>query len=184
MSKLPADLYVDAQKGIKLSQRERRQVITYLDEAGETPTNSELAKVFQVDEKVIRRDRSRLLRQYGSQISPTHAIMFVAKYVRNQEQLLKSAKLALSKATQGTLAHQNYLKLCSDLEERILTKLQSIGVVPKELGHMTVTEEKWVAEFADNGVASVRPDDGASSPLRVLTSGEEPIDAEIGQDAV
>lgn len=181
--KSPADLYADAQKGTaKLSPQERRLVIAHLEEIGEVPSNYELARLLLVDEKVIRRDRLRILRQYASSLTPTQAMSFVAKYVRNQERYLSAARVALSKASSGTLAHQQYIKLCSDVEERIMTKLQSIGIVPKELGHMSISKEEWIAEFADNGIATVRQDDGRDVP-RMLQSGEEPIEVEVLEEA-
>lgn len=180
----PTELYQAAQNGQKLTPQERRKVIANLEEAGEMPSNYELAALFQVDEKVIRRDRKRVLRHYAAQITPAQAMTFVAKYLRTQERLLNGSLQGLAKAQPGTTNYFNYAKLASDLQERILTKLQAIGIVPKEFGGMAVTKEAWVAEFSDAGVASVRPDDGTSvsslsegAPIdsdATLPEGEEP----------
>ena len=176
----PADLYKSAQQGNKLTPTERRSVISYLEETGTQASNWELAQLFQVDEKVIRRDRLRLLRQYASQINPKLAMQYVAKYARSHERYLSQAREALSKAQVGTLSHQNYLKLCSDLEQRLLGVMQDVGIVPKELGHMAISKEEWVAEFDDAGVAHVRENDGRAQAPKLLEEGQ-PIDAEVDE---
>lgn len=174
MSKSPADLYAAAQKGERLTPKERRSVIAYLDETDQHASNYELARLFQCDEKAIRRDKERLLRRYASHINPKAAIVYVAKYTKEHDALIRSAKEGLRKQTAGTAAHQQYLRLVSDLEERRIAKLQSIGIVPKELGAQTVSEESWVAEFTDDGVALVHQDDG-STKQRHLEEGA-PVD--------
>jgi hypothetical protein len=172
MSINPDELYKQAQQGLKLTPSQRRAVIAHLEEQGEIQSNYELAAIFRVDERVIRRDRTRLLRTNAKAIHPEQALLYIAAYVRSHDQAIAQCRLGLKKAQPGTPTHQMYLKLLSDLEERKASKLQSIGVIPKELGRLAITEEKWIAVFSDEGLASVHPDDGVE--VKELEAGADP----------
>ena len=181
MAAAPDDLYAKAQsgKGSELSATERRLVIAHMDEIGELSSNLELAQMFGVDERQIRKDKARLVRAYAKRIAPDQAMNFIAAYTRNHDILIAQARKGLKAANPGTPAHQYYVKLISDLEERKVTKLQSIGVIPKELGRLAITEEKWIAVFSDEGTASVHPDDD-SVEVKELEAGTDPtIEAEV-----
>lgn len=155
----------------KLTSAERRVVLAYLEEVGDDvhgySTNYKLADLFEVDEKVIRSDKKRLLQEYAQHITPEHAMGFVAAYLRAHDELLRRTRQGLSKAVPGSLGHQNYLRLLSDLETKRMKMLQDIGAVPKELGHMQISEERWVATVSDDGVTSVNRDAGTATSTTI-----------------
>lgn len=154
------EFLLDAAKSRKLTAAERRLVLAHLEELGTSQSNYQLAALFGVDEKVIRKDRKELLQEYTKTISPEHALSFVASYLKSHDDLIRKTKFGLEKCLPGTLGHQNYLRLLSDLESKRMKLLQEIGAVPKELGHLNVSEERWVAVVSTDGVTSVRPDAG------------------------
>jgi hypothetical protein len=143
----------------KLTIGERRTVIAYLEDTGEDhvsySSNYKLAELFGVDEKVIRDDKKKLLQEYAQHITPEYAMGFVAAYLRAHDDLLRRTRHGLSKAVPGSLGHQNYLRLLSDLETKRMKLLQEIGAVPRELGHMQISEERWIATVSEDGVTSV-----------------------------
>ena len=163
----------------KLIARERRQVIEYIDEAGYKDsagqdaelTNYELADLFGVDEKIIRMDKRKIMREYTGLITPQESMVFVGSFLKAHDDLIRRAVKGLSASPLGTLAHQNYLKIISDLLKRRITILQEIGAIPKELGNLNVTHEEWQAYVTDDGQGN------ATSGVRRIAL-PEPADVE------
>lgn len=156
----PDKLYAEAQNGRKLSAPERRRVIAYLDEIQEHYSNYQLAAVFGCDEKLIRLDRKRLMRAYANAITPENAMGFVADYIKTHDELIARSRKALDGLTEGGQSHRAYIALISELTQKRLKALQDIGVVERELGHLNVSEEKWVATVSKEGITSVGKDAG------------------------
>lgn len=179
----------------KLTPRERRSLISFIDEAGVKDasghpveyTNYELAALLDVDEKTIRLDKRRILKEYASIITPEDAMSFVAEFVKGHDDLLRRAYAGLRQSPEGTLAHQNYLKILSDLSKRRVTMLQEIGAIPKELGNLNVNQELWEAYVLDdkkgNATSGVRR---VAIPTSVLSGEdeEEPVDGEVFEATV
>jgi hypothetical protein len=145
-----------------LTPRERREAVAYLDDHGfgddnRDLSNYELADLFDVSEKIIREDKKRILAEYTSVISPAEALSYVGQYLRSHDGLIVRAKHGLAKSKPGTQAHQHYLRLISDLEAKRIQILQEIGAVPKELGRLNVTEERWVATVSNDGIVTCQP---------------------------
>jgi hypothetical protein len=154
----------------KLTPRERRRVIQFCDDHGVEDqsgkpkdfSNYELAKIFSVDEKIIRNDKKKLLKNYTSAITPEDAMSYVGEFVQGHDRLMRHAFRGLKASPEGTLSHQNYIKILSDLHKRKVGMLQEIGALPKELGHLNVSEEHWEAYIQDDGAGN------ATSGVRVL----------------
>ena len=145
----------------KITPDERRRVMAWLDgdrygERGKAyQTNVQLAKLFHVHETVIQDDRRTMLRDYAATLTPDRAMMLVARYFQGHDRLLAAAEKGINEAPPGTMAHREYLKLYSDLAARQMKMAQDIGVIRKELGHLQVTEETWVAETSAEGISTV-----------------------------
>lgn len=160
----------------RISAEERRRVMAWLDgdRYGATgkayQTNAQLAKLFHVNESTIHHDRRAMLRDYAATLTPDQAMTLVARYFQGHDRLLAAAEKGLNEAPPGTMAHREYLKLYSDLSARQMKMAQDIGVLRKELGHLQVTEETWVAETSAEGISSVRRLGG---PLGVAIDDED-----------
>ena len=155
-----SELFEIAQsKTRKLTPQERREVITYLEEAGARDksgvskplSNYQLAELFDVDVKVIRVDKKKILKEYTSAITPDEAMVFVGTFMQGHDDLLRRTVKALNEIPHGTLTHAKYLQLASDLHKRRVQMLQEIGALPKELGNLNVNEELWEAYISDDG---------------------------------
>jgi hypothetical protein len=117
--------------------------------------NSALAKLFHVSEFTIHDDRRKMLQAYAATLTPDHAMTLVARYFQGHDRLLAAAEKGLNEAPPGSMGHREYLKLYSDLAARQMKMAQDIGVIRKELGHLQVTEETWVAETSAEGISTV-----------------------------
>lgn len=144
----------------RLTPRERRSVIRYVEEHGvkdaatgvsKPLSNYQLADLFSVDEKIIRIDKRKLLKDYTKLITPEDAMVYVGTFMQGHDDLLRRAIKALDDMPHGTLAHAKYLQITSDLHKRRVQMLQEIGALPKELGNLNVNEELWEAVIQDDG---------------------------------
>ena len=184
-------LEVAKAKSRKLTPRERRTVIKFVDDAGVKDangkpveyTNYELAALLNVDEKTIRIDKRKILKEYTSIITPEDALTFVGEFIKGHDDLMRRAFAGLRQSPDGTLAHQNYLKIISDLHKRRVAMLQEIGAIPKELGNLNVNQELWEAYVLDdkkgNATSGVKR---VAIPTSVLSDGDDeepPVDGEV-----
>jgi hypothetical protein len=155
-------LYEVARSGTrKLSAIERRRVLIYLDDIGEKGNNNyDLAKIFQVTEAVIRADKKRLINHYVMALTPDGAMQLVARHFADVEQLIAVAKRGLDANDIGSQNERFYVDTLSKLYKERFAGWQEVGVVRKELGHMNVTEETWVATVdPTTGECGVHKDD-------------------------
>jgi hypothetical protein len=152
-------------KSRKLSVDERRLVVAHIiehglpDENGKLvdPSNCDLAMLFGVNESQIRSDKKRIYQEYAAAITPEDAMGLVSAFLVEHNALIRRAKTGLAACAPGTMGHWTYLKQISELEKRKIEMLQSCGLVPKELGALTVNEEHWVAYVLPDGTTGNRP---------------------------
>jgi hypothetical protein len=79
---------------------------------------------------------------------------YMAEFVRIQDFLIREAMDGIKTGPKNTGLHQGYMRLLMEANDTKVAKLQSIGVIPKELGRLTTVAEEWTAVISD-GVASV-----------------------------
>lgn len=145
----------DDPAGRKLSAGERRRVLVYLIELGETKTVAELSRMFRVNEKTVRGDQRRLLKRAGEALTPDQGAFIVAQHLEDINQLIVRTRTGLGKNDPGTLGERNYIETLAKLFEQRLKVYQESGVVRKELGNLNVAQEVWTATVADDGICSV-----------------------------
>lgn len=145
----------------KLTAKERRRVIVYLKEIGETKlSNVELAKVFQVDEKVIAADKRRILSDLATSLTPEAQMLIVARHMDDLEELIATGRRGLHANDSGTLNERFYLETLMKLYKERRETYENVGIIRKELGTLNVAEEHWVAEAdISTGALSVRQAD-------------------------
>jgi hypothetical protein len=181
MAESVTDLLKLAESGAQLGTQQRRRVIASLDAGDKYHTAEELGVMLHVDDRTIRSDRYKIGHSYAQNMDPQHAMRFVVDFVQDHDRMIRKARRALDNAVEGTLAHQNYLKLLSDLSKRKIETLQSIGAIPKELGRLNVSEEHWVAT-TEGDVTTVSPAPARAEAVKMLEAGEEIQDAETLED--
>ena len=154
----PEDLLKAAELGKKLKPKERRLVILWLERSGEIDrfSDAQLAQLFKCKPSSIATYRSLARQTLAQAITAEEAMNYMAEFMRHYDLLIKEAKIGIHDSERGSIAHQQYMRLLKDVASEKIDKLQSIGVIPKELGRLTHMKEEWVAEVSDEGVASVR----------------------------
>jgi hypothetical protein len=154
----PDELFKLAQLGRKLKPRERLDVLVWLEKSGTINEwqENKLAMALGCKLKSLRKQRSEAQRVVASYISPSEAMNYMAEFVRIQDLLIAEATYGVKNAPKNTGYHQGYMRLLMEASGEKIAKLQSIGVIPKELGRLTTVAEEWTAVIVD-GVASCAP---------------------------
>lgn len=149
----------------RLTTAERRRVLVYLAELGELGqrSNYELARLMGISEKQIRNDRQRMLQSLGEKLTADNAMQLISAHQDELENLIRSAYAGLRNTDAGGLTHRNYVDSIGKLLAQKFANLQEIGIVRKELGHMAVTHEDWLATISPDAIASVGPTKSAAA---------------------
>ena len=153
---MPEELFKGAQLGHKLKRRDRLNVMVWLEKTGTIHDWQEkpLAQVLGCKVGALRRLRNEARQVMASAISPAEAMNYMTEFVRNIDFLIKEAYESIKAGPKNTGLHQGYMRLLMEANGEKVAKLQSIGVIPKELGRLTTVTEEWTAVIVD-GVASV-----------------------------
>jgi hypothetical protein len=154
----PEELLSRARLGAKLRAKERLEVVLWLEKTGEYAALPEgkLAQDLGCKVGSLRKLRAKAKQTLAAAISPEEAMTYMAEYLRLQDLVIAEATQQIKQAPGGSQLHQGYLRLLMEASGEKIAKLQSIGVIPKELGRLTTISEEWVATIADD-VATVQP---------------------------
>jgi hypothetical protein len=158
-AKTPKELFQLAQLGHKLKPSERLAVVTWLEGSGEIEQYgpAQLAQVFGCKPAAIKKLTRKARQAFAAAITEEDAMAYMVNFLRSTDVLIKECKKMLADANiPGTQLHLGYMRLLMEVETEKIEKLQSIGVIPKELGRLTSVKEEWIAEVSDEGVTSVR----------------------------
>ena len=152
----PEELFAAAQLGKKLKPKERLTVMVWLEKTGEAADwkDGQLAQTLGCKVGTLHVLRKNAQKYVAALISPDEAMNYMAEFVRLQDLLIKEALAGIKAGPVSTGIHQGYMRLLMEVSDAKVAKLQSIGVIPKELGRLTTVAEEWTATIAD-GVASV-----------------------------
>jgi hypothetical protein len=154
----PEDLLNAASLGKKLKPKERRDVVLWLEKNGKLENYGEvgLANIFGCKPSAIRDYVRKARRTIALAITEEDAMSYMADFLESCNAIIKECKKALADTNMfGQGLHPVYMRLLKETEAEKIEKLQSIGVIPKELGRMTSVKEEWEAVVSDSGVASV-----------------------------
>lgn len=153
------ELWEQARAGTKkLTATDRRRCLVYIDDIGDTKYSyPELARIFGVSETVVRADRKRLMSTLTGLLTPEHAIHFVSTHIAQIDQLIAIARRGLNSQNPGDLGESRYMDTLTKLLKEKRDTLMDCGVIRKELGNMSVTEERWEATVTDTGECFVGP---------------------------
>lgn len=151
----PEELFQRAQLGAKLKPRERLTVMVWLEKSGEVMAwqENKLALALGCKLGSLRKLRVEAQREVASAISPEQAMNYMAEFVRLHDLLIREAVDGVKNAPKNTGLHQGYMRLLMEASGEKVAKLQSIGVIPKELGRLTTVAEEWTA-IIHEGIAS------------------------------
>ena len=141
------DMIQRAKSGERLTTKERRHVITWLqatsgdDTASISMTNQQLGDLFGVTERTIRQDKQAFRKEKAKFIREDDVSLIIADIALDYERQVRDIEKSKAKAPLGSMT---YLRHCTDalnLRVQMVKALQDLGYYPKNLGQLTVT--KW-----------------------------------------
>ena len=155
--KTVTDLFLAAELGRKPRAKERRDIVLYLERTLQINDHrdTQLAKKLGCSLKTLSNDRKRAQDILAAGITSEQAMFFMSDYLRHIDLLIVEAKLGMKQAVLGGTGHAHYVRLVGELVDSKITKLQSVGVIPKELGRLNTVQEEWHAEASKDGVLDV-----------------------------
>lgn len=155
----PEELFQRAQLGVKLKPKERLSVVVWLEKSGTVLEWNEgkLAQTLGCKIGKLRTLRTEAQGVVAAAISPEQAMNYMAEFVRLHDLVISEAVWGVKNAPKNTGLHQGYMRMLMEASGEKVAKLQSIGVIPKELGRLTTVAEEWTATISEGGVASCGP---------------------------
>lgn len=159
--------------GITLSADRRRKCVRFLSTV-DIYTNEELASLFGVTVDEIANDMAIIIHERNEVIGSISPVDFISEYLENQKYAINKMKGEIETGALFGPEKIRALEKYSIALARLLDSMQSLGALPKELGHLSVVEEKWVASIADGGfvsVESVKEDNGKNVQRQSLPEG-------------
>jgi hypothetical protein len=153
----PEELLALAKLGQSLTPKQRQSVVTWLEASDklEEIGDIQLAAIFKCKPASIRGYRNKARKAFAAAITSEDAMDYMARFLNSFDILIKEARKQVRECPAGTGAHLGYMRLLKEVESEKIEKLQSIGVIPKELGRLTAIKEEWIATVSDKGVTSV-----------------------------
>lgn len=164
----PEELFDLAKCGRKLKPKERQAVVTWLESRGKIEEIGEhqLAFILKCKAGSVRTYIKKARLGFAAAITAEDAMGYMARYLRSTDALIGECKTQLADPDmRGTGLHLGYMRLLKEIEAEKIEKLQSIGVIPKELGRLTSVKEEWKATVSDEGVTGVGPVGNSDEPV-------------------
>jgi hypothetical protein len=154
----PEELFDLATLGQKLNPKQRQAVVLWLERHGKVEEigESQLTKILQCKPIALKGYIKKARVALAAAVTSEDAMAYMVGFLRSTDLMIKEAKKQML-ACPGTGLQQGYMRLLKELEAEKIEKLQSIGVIPKELGRLTAIKEEWIATVSESGVASVAP---------------------------
>lgn len=158
------------QNGEVLSEARRKLCVKFLCSI-DMYTNQELAAIFRVPEMVIVRDLADIVDERNEVIGAVKPVSIISEFIENQTYAIKKLRQTIE---QGELRSKDKISAIdkySIANMRLIEVLQSLGLMPKELGSLAITQEKWVASIAEDGTPLFEKTDDSAKGRGLL--GEE-----------
>lgn len=144
----------EVEQGVALSEDRRRKCVRFLSTV-DIYTNEELSSLFNVPVEVIANDMATIIHERNEVIGAISPVDFISEYLENQKYAINKMKGEIEMDTLYGSEKIKALEKYSIALARLLDSMQSLGALPKELGHLSVVEEKWVANIAEGGFVNV-----------------------------
>jgi hypothetical protein len=144
----------EVESGSVLSDDRRRKCVRFLSTV-DIYTNEELSSLFNVTVDVIANDMSLIIHERNEVIGSISPVDFIAEYLENQKYAINKMKGEIEFGTLNSADKIKALEKYSIALARLLESMQSLGALPKELGHLSVVEEKWVANITEGGLVNI-----------------------------
>lgn len=161
----------EVESGIVLSDDRRRKCVRFLSTV-DIYTNEELSSLFNVTVDVIANDMAIIIHERNEVIGSISPVDFIAEYLENQKYAINKMKGEIEFGTLNSSDKIKALEKYSIALARLLESMQSLGALPKELGHLSVVEEKWVANITEGGFVQLNQEQQIKEITEGKTNGE------------
>lgn len=139
------NLIHNAETGVKISSADRRRCVGYLMSTQLGMSNVEMATKFGVSEKTIREDKKHVKEELISEMRGEDASAVAADLAYNFRRQLRDLEVSKQSCKLGT---KDYLQHCTailDIELKRMKALQDLGLLPKNLGNVSVETFEYAA---------------------------------------
>jgi hypothetical protein len=143
-----------AQKGVRLSSRDRRHCIAYIEATSPEVTQKAMAELFQVSERMIRLDKEKLRKQKAAIIKNEDVALVIADIAMCFERQVKDMEASKVKCKLGTPAYLSHCKTIFNTQLLKVKALQDLGYYPKNLGQLTVDKFEFKAVVSGDQVTT------------------------------
>lgn len=145
------ELLAKARSGEKLETDHRRDVIQYLMATEPGMTNADMARLFNLSEGMIRKDKDIVRKRAADDISKEDVGLVIGDIRRTYERFMADIEKGIKKCDPGTKVYLDYQKALVDYQLKIVEALQSLGHYPKNLGTMQQNKFVFKSHVAKDG---------------------------------
>lgn len=148
-----------AQKGERLTAKDRRHCVGYLMGTRPEMTNVEIGELFQVSEGLIRADKKRIRHERARLIKEEDVGLVIADIAIECDRQIRDLEASKMKCAKGTRPFVEHCKAIVDTRLKSVKALQELGYYPKSLGNLTVERFEYRAVVGKDGSVDTRPVD-------------------------
>lgn len=145
-----------ARKGNKLPTKDRRHCVGYLVSTKPDLTNGAMGDLFQVSERQIREDKSRLRKMRADIIKEEDPGLVIADIAMCYDQQIRDMESSKAKCSLGS---RTYLAHCQAILNSQFLKvkaLQDLGYFPKHLGNLVVERFEFKSTVTSDNTLKAR----------------------------
>lgn len=172
-------LLEQARKGVKLSPRDRRRCLEFLMIMEPGHTGAELGELFGVSNRMIRFDQTAIRGEKAKTLRDQDVGLIIADIeicFDRQSNDLEKSKL---KAKPGSSVYLNHCVSIMDMNLKRVKALSDLGILPKNLGNLTVTKFAYSATVAIDTSRPQRPVNMSLDELPLLEAAFEEVPPEV-----
>lgn len=152
-----AEKYVElAKSGERLTAVQRRHALQFLKVTEPGLTNDELASLFKVTPRQIRLDRQHLRKAAAQELVEDDVMLVISDMKESIKAQIRLLEKSRGDCRSGSREYLEHCKAIADLELKLNKAFQDLGLMPKNLGTMTVNEYHFEARVGLGGHTEVR----------------------------
>lgn len=150
-------LIKQAQMGQLLSAKERRHCISYLMGTRPEFSQTAMADLFQVSERMIRYDVKHIRKDKAELIKQDDVGLVIADIVLCFDKQVRDMEASKAKCRLGTMPYLNHCKTIFNTQLLKVKAMQDLGYYPKNLGNLTVDKFEFKAVVTPDNSVTSRP---------------------------
>jgi hypothetical protein len=165
-----------ARSGEQLTSKERRVALAFLIATQPELTNTAIADVFRVSEKLVRMDKKYIRGERAKLIQEDDVGLVIADVTLSFENQVADIEASKKECAKGSRDYLEHCKAIFNFQLAKIKALQDLGYLPKNLGSMTIDKFEYKAIVTKDGSVNTRP-------VHMQTY-DDVIDAEVVEQVV